>query len=96
MWGQVLDNKAGKINTWAIFWYAAIFKNNGLCLSPAVSFTRNIGFDNTGVHCGESTLFTSDVLCEKNIDFTRIQIKEDKKAVKKSCDFIKKYIRNKT
>ena len=26
-WEQVLSN----INTWAIFWYATVFKNNGLC-----------------------------------------------------------------
>ena len=33
-WNQVIENKEGKINTWAIFWYATIFKNNGLCLNP--------------------------------------------------------------
>ena len=32
MWSQIEGNIAGKINTWAIFWYATIFLQNGLCL----------------------------------------------------------------
>jgi hypothetical protein len=51
-WGQVLANHQKKIDTWAIFWYATIFQNGGLCLNPAVSHVRNIGFDSSGVHCG--------------------------------------------
>jgi FkbM family methyltransferase len=90
MWGQILDNKLGKINTWAIFWYATIFKRNGLCLSPSVSFTRNIGFDGTGIHCGTSEAFSSNTLCEKDIDLGTIKIEEDKKAVKKIMYFYKK------
>lgn len=50
-WSQVLANLNGEINSWAIFWYASIFKNQGLCLSPFVSYTQNIGFDGSGVHC---------------------------------------------
>lgn len=52
MWSQIKMNAEGKINTWAIFWYASIFLKNGLCLSPSKSLVKNIGFDNSGVHCG--------------------------------------------
>lgn len=52
MWQQISDNETGKINTWAIFWYATIFMHNGLCLAPCSSLVRNIGFDNSGEHCG--------------------------------------------
>lgn len=52
MWSQVIENKEGKINTWAIYWYASIFEKNGLCLAPTKSLVKNIGFDNSGVHCG--------------------------------------------
>ncbi len=52
-WVQVLDNARGEINTWAIFWYATIFRNGGLCLSPHESYAENIGLDGSGVHCGE-------------------------------------------
>jgi hypothetical protein len=44
-WSQVIANQAGKINTWAIFWYATIFAHNGLCLNPTRSFVCNIGHD---------------------------------------------------
>lgn len=50
-WGQMVLNKEQKINTWAIFWYATIFKNNGLCLNPIQTFVNNIGHDGSGVHC---------------------------------------------
>ena len=44
-WSQVKENYKGKINTWAIFWYAIIFEHNGLCLNPTQSFVQNIGHD---------------------------------------------------
>ncbi|MET1412990.1 glycosyltransferase [Roseibium sp. HPY-6] len=50
-WFQVLANADGRMNTWAIFWYATIFKQDGLCLNPNVSYVRNIGFDGSGEHC---------------------------------------------
>ena len=53
-WSQVKANKEGKINTWAIFWYATIFKNNGLCLNPVRTFVKNIGLDESGTHCGKN------------------------------------------
>lgn len=51
-WQEVEANIGGYINSWAIFWYATIFARNGLCLYPVVSYVENIGFDNSGVHCG--------------------------------------------
>jgi len=45
-WSQILRNKKGIINTWAIFWYASIYKKKSLCLSPTESLSNNIGFDN--------------------------------------------------
>ncbi len=50
-WAQVTANHNGAINTWAIFWYATVFENHGLCLNPARSFVENIGLDNTGENC---------------------------------------------
>lgn len=49
-WKQVCDNEQGKINTWAIFWYATIFSHNGLCLNPSQTLVDNIGFT-TGTNC---------------------------------------------
>lgn len=50
-WYQVVANASKRIDTWAIFWYATIFKNNGFCVNPYFSFAKNIGLDGTGVHC---------------------------------------------
>ena len=49
-WSQVERNKDKKINTWAIFWYAYIFKNSGLCVSPLIGLSKNIGSDVFSVH----------------------------------------------
>ena len=58
-WSQVEDNASGKLNnTLAIFWYSHIFLNKGLCLTPKISLTRNIGHDGSGMH----TLFDKEFL----------------------------------
>ncbi|WP_170361489.1 glycosyltransferase [Ruegeria arenilitoris] len=49
-WSQVLANQTGELNTWAVFWYATIFRNRRLCLSPYFSYVENIGFDGSGSH----------------------------------------------
>ena len=49
-YGQIIRNKNRKINTWAVFWYAQIFKNGGLCLSPNNSLVINDGFDRHSEH----------------------------------------------
>ncbi len=44
---------AGTIDSWAIRWYASVFLENGLGLFPAQPYVKNIGFDDSGVHCGK-------------------------------------------
>jgi hypothetical protein len=67
--GQVTANYEKKINTWAIFWYATIFKKNGLCLNPDQTFVENIGFDGSGVHCGENSTYISNISLNKKVGF---------------------------
>ena len=55
LWSQLLDNHQGKLKTWAIFWYATIFENNGLTLRPNHTLVKNIGFDGSGEHCGKDS-----------------------------------------
>lgn len=52
-WVQLELNKKGKIDSWFVFWYAAMFLRGGLALFPARSLVKNIGFDGTGTHCGK-------------------------------------------
>lgn len=44
---------AGKIDSWAIRWYASVFLSGGLSLYPSVSQVINAGFDNSGTHCAD-------------------------------------------
>jgi hypothetical protein len=61
-WNQITANQIGKSNTWAIFWYATIFENNGLCLNPARTFVLNIGNDGTGENCVGTARFSTNKL----------------------------------
>ncbi len=49
---QITGNLDGRIRTWAVFWYATIFENNGWCLTPTQPFLRNIGLDGSGENSG--------------------------------------------
>lgn len=42
----------GKINSWAIRWYCSHFRKNRFTVFPVESFVENIGFDGSGIHCG--------------------------------------------
>ncbi|MDX8338072.1 glycosyltransferase [Draconibacterium sp. IB214405] len=90
-WGQVLDNRDGRINTWAVFWYATFFKRNGLSLNPVRSFVNNIGFDNSGVHCGTSKIYENsleDPIID--ISFRNINLNEDEQAVLRLKEYRKR------
>jgi hypothetical protein len=69
-WLQVILNKYRYMDTWAIYWYATIFKKNGLCINPMKSFVKNIGLDGSGQNCKDPSykdniLTLSDVLLNK-------------------------------
>jgi len=94
LWRQVKLNRAGRINTWAIYWYATIFTRNGLCLNPVKSFVKNIGHDGSGEHCNISgykdNLYLNekkDIIYDRNIEENVgivLQIKQHLKMTKKS------------
>ena len=68
-WEQVVLNKKGEINTWAIFWYVTIFKHNGLCLNPSQTFVENIGHDGSGVHCAQSCRFNGKLSMNDHVTY---------------------------
>jgi len=45
--------KQGKIDSWAIRWAYAHFKHSAFALYPVHSYTKNIGHDGSGTHCGQ-------------------------------------------
>jgi len=79
-WSQVLANKTGKLNTWAIYWYATIFKHNGLCLNPVKSFVDNIGNDGSGTNCGSIDAYKIKLSDSNPFKFSPI-IEENKLAL---------------
>ncbi|WP_198314779.1 MULTISPECIES: glycosyltransferase family 2 protein [unclassified Acidovorax] len=94
-WEQVTRNNDGALNTWAIFWYATIFENNGFCVNPSLSYVNNIGLDGSGENCGgsntgillpinnvECNVFGCDIV-ESDIAVQRIQkyYKDQKKTL---------------
>ncbi|MBS0860885.1 glycosyltransferase [Providencia rettgeri] len=73
---QIENNMNGSLNTWAIFWYATIFSNHGLCLNPTSSFVYNIGNDGSGENCGHRDIY-KNILNQKKIRDWPTIIEED-------------------
>ena len=54
---QLEANVRGELKTWFIKWHASLLIQNGLTLYPHKSLIHNIGFDASGVHCGQTNKF---------------------------------------
>lgn len=70
-WRPILRNCDGSLKSWAIFWIAAIFKNQGLCLNPSRSLVNNIGTDGSGVDNFFNIYTSVDISDEPVRRFTR-------------------------
>ena len=88
-WSQVIDNITGKSNTWAIFWYATIFKNKGLCLNPSISYSENIGLDNSGTNSTRTNQFNHSYLNSSSIEKYPDEIVESSIALNRIVLFFK-------
>jgi len=84
---QVLRNSSGEINTWTVRFYTSILVNNGLCLYPAKSLVKNIGFDQTATNTrsSKSRHIRSSLLKELNL--SRIPIEENPDYCQAFLDF---------
>lgn len=86
---QIKQNCEGK-NTWAIFWYAFIYCNKGLCLTPYFSLTRNMGHDGSGLHCRENKTIQNQLININPINNFPDTAIEDLISLKKMKNYIKK------
>ena len=78
---KMLKHQAGgKVDSWAIRWYASVFLNDGLCLHPGKSLVNNIGHDDSGLHCGCTDAYDVNVNEDQNFMFTT-DINESEEAV---------------
>ncbi|HTN20027.1 MAG TPA: CatB-related O-acetyltransferase [Pelobium sp.] len=67
-YNQLLQNKDGLLNTWAVRWYSSWYFKNGTSLFPKTSLVKNIGFDGSGTHSrGGKNYVTNIKALEVNI-----------------------------
>ena len=76
------DQINGKNNSWAIRWYMSAFLKDMLTLYPGRSLVQNIGFDNTGAHCGTTDIFSVEVNVS-SVNSNKIEVLEDMDSRKK-------------
>jgi len=77
--GMLKSQMEGKIDSWAIRFSYAHFKQRMYSICPHNSYVNNIGHDGTGTHCGETNIFENDLSKAKLIcNFVEnIQLHED-------------------
>ncbi|MDR5171219.1 glycosyltransferase [Methylobacillus flagellatus] len=83
------DQIAGRNNSWAIRWHASVFLLNKLTLYSGKSLVTNIGHDGSGVHCGESDSYASELLNSPLI-LADIPLTENQQAFKNFEQFFRK------
>ena len=77
----------GKNDSWAIRWYASAYVKGMLTLYPKSSLVQNIGFDNSGTHCGTNDSMSVE-LAQLPIHVDRIPVMENTEARKKIVMFL--------
>jgi hypothetical protein len=73
------DQIEGKNYSWAIRWHASCYLKGLLTLYPAKPLITNIGFDNSGTHCGDDDIYNSALHAGKIFNFN-IEVVESKMA----------------
>ena len=88
---MVIANAKGDLpNTLDIFWEAYILMNEGLCLSPKISLTRNIGHDGSGTFCSIDKQFLKARINQYRINSFPKEIVENPKDLKDIQKFFNK------
>lgn len=87
---NMLKNQVmGRNQSWAIRWQASVFLRGMMTLYPGRSLVRNIGNDNSGVHCNTTNDFDVE-LSHRPIDVARVSIQESASALSAVKLFYKK------
>ncbi|WP_051207490.1 glycosyltransferase [Butyrivibrio sp. AE3006] len=86
MWEQVLANNNGSLKSWAIFFFVAICKNNGLVLYSKDGFSSNIGADGSGESCGKNNDMINVGMIESDKDIDLPYIVENSKISEKAYE----------
>lgn len=87
-WAQLELNRAGKIRTWFVFWYATVFLQSGLCLFPSRSLVKNVGFDRSGVNCDQTDVYDVPV-SDAPVNVATIPLTVSELAVSRHIEYFK-------
>jgi hypothetical protein len=71
------DQADGKIDSWAIRWYASAFLNDKITLYPPATLVNNIGMDGSGIHSEKNTMFAREA---DNLRDIQLHKKPDRKV----------------
>ena len=82
---QLIANYNGTLKTWFVKWHATLLEYGALTLYPGKSLTNNIGFDNSGANCVQTTMF--QVSITDNVNVVKSRIKVNRKAYRVIHDF---------
>ncbi|OGU33279.1 MAG: sugar transferase, partial [Ignavibacteria bacterium GWB2_35_6b] len=79
---KMLKNQVeGKIDSWAIRWSYAHFKNNAFCVYPVKSKVQNIGTDSSGLHSITTNKFYADLDSSSEACEINTKIKQDERIL---------------
>ncbi|MFL5729962.1 MAG: glycosyltransferase [Cytophagaceae bacterium] len=87
--GILKEDIEGKVDSWAIRWYASAFLKGKFTLYPGKSLVQNIGFDGSGVHCEPNEYYNQN----NSVDFlpvSKIEVVKSQAGFEAFYHFFKK------
>lgn len=88
-YSQIIRNNIGAIDTFAIFWYATIFKNKGFTLFPKKSLVINNGIGKDATHTKKTNFFINHKISQKKSFIFPDEVIEDTIISKKIENYFK-------
>lgn len=83
---MLCKQRDGELDSWAIRWYASIFRRGGLALHPGCSLVKNLGFDGSGVHCNVDSRFEV-TLAKEPVNLLPDEIRESELALQAMIEY---------
>jgi hypothetical protein len=90
-YSHLISNYLGERRTWAIYWYATIFDAKGLCLTPGVTLTNEMGSDGSGTHGLNNEMYVANLSMSENWNFQGLDATEDQVARVAVASFNRQY-----
>jgi len=85
---MLLDQIHGRVDSWAVRWYAAALIHDKLTLYPGRSLVHNTGLDGSGSHCDDYEGFATN-LSTTAINLDDLPVGEDEQALEAWRGYLK-------